>query len=165
MSTKITAYGVGSQITFVNGQFQGITNGQSGNSGGGNKSGNTVTLADLEQTFGSFISTNQDDIFGDSNVTGGQLLVDSDVPGEENQNELTIDVDVPELEIPSTLLVNLDVSSYEIPGDIFSNIAINVDVPSYEVTTAPLNVNVDVPSYEIPSALNINVDVPHAEIP
>jgi len=157
---KITAYGVGSQITFVNGQFQGITNGQSGNSGGGNKSGNTVTLADLEQTFGSFISTNQDDIFGDSNVTGGQLLVDSDVPGEENQNELTIDIDVPELEIPSTLLVNVDVSSYEIPP----NLLVNVDVPSYEVT-APLNVNVDVPSYEIPSALNINVDVPHAEIP
>jgi hypothetical protein len=157
---KITPYGVGSQVTFVNGQFQGITSGPGSPNTGNDKGGNNITLTDLENGFGGLILVNQDNIFNDANGGGSnQSFAVVDVPDYEIPPSLLVDVDVPDYEIAPSLLVDVDVPDYEIQFNPF----LDVDVPSSELYPNLL-VNVDVPSQEIQPNLRINVNVPTYEI-
>jgi hypothetical protein len=109
---KITPYGVGSQVTFVDGKFEGITNVPTGNTGNGtNIFVNSNTLQDLENTFGTFISVNGDNIF--NQTAGNQLLVNADVPGQELLPTLMLDVDVQGQEVQPTLNVTVNVPGVE----------------------------------------------------
>jgi len=93
----IIPYGVGTQITFVNGVLQGLTSPATGNPGTGPHGNDLVItdLNDLEQQFGSNISINGDNIFHDPAVAGSSNLgIIADVPGQEVQSTVNVSVNV-----------------------------------------------------------------------
>lgn len=94
----IVPYGPGSQVIFSNGQFMGITQGadNSGKPGGNNVVLTDQTLADLQNSFGGFISVNGDNVFTDPQVGGAaNLLIDADSRGQQLQSVLPVVVNVP----------------------------------------------------------------------
>ena len=99
---NIVPYGVGTQVEFLNGVFQGISNPQQGSSGkpGGNDIVITdKTTDDLQKTFGGLITVNGDDVFTDPAVGGSNnLIISADVPGHEVQSNVGVVLNVSPVE-------------------------------------------------------------------
>lgn len=97
---KIVPYGIGSQVQFQDGKFEGVTNPNPPPQASGQPNGNDIeitdqTLSQLQQTFGDFISVNGDNVFVDPGVAGSsQLIIHADVPGQEVQTILPVVLNV-----------------------------------------------------------------------